>query len=1652
MMLSQLKVLLLKNFLTIKRDKRVLLIYVIGVFYIVFIEVITGFLYSYEDRNETYMRSGLTSLNGMKKSDNTYLGFIYPNSSNETETITNLILQNKIFNSSNIEPVILKSEKELEDLNEKGGVLAGIVFSDNLLSYTIRLNHEYVPDPKDESTTSDFILNVNSTKTDGYFDYFVPLQSAVDQAIIQYKSNSSVNINSNYGSLAVKLQKVEEPDINMLLFFALFYVYFVAMYIPIYVVSEKEEGVKKNLIINGVSAFTYYFSWLLLLTIMLFIPYIIVFLVNILFKTLSIANNILNILSLNLFVIGILPLMMFISLFFSSSKTFTQIIALIGVFIMYIPLIFKHSQDSVLIFDYVFICFPVVRMLNKSFQNNANGITSFIDVFKSSLNFIICCIVCIALFTLLLLIFDSFISEENDSILGKLFRKRNKKGERNDYDVATYSEKYKEDIEVYPTNEKCIAEISNVLKKFKYKKNSQANTNNDNLLVDGSEFCAVNHVSFKVYENEIFGILGHNGAGKSTLINMMIGLLNPNEGHIYYDGENLITNKTKIRQLFGICPQNCGLFNKLTVRDNLKIFAGLKNIDINVDEILKEVGLLDEKENIVDVLSGGQKKRLNIAIAFMGNPRFVFLDEPTTGLDPLSRRNMWNLIMKHKNGKAIFLTTHYMDEADILTDRKLILQKGVIRCLGSSMYLKKHFNIMYNLQIETNNRNITQQIVHKHIPEAIAIQQNNNNNNNNNNNSYINTNNNVNNEYGHVYTFKLPMNSVSRISGLLNELEGPAKQQNIINKFSITLPSLEELFIRLELQKDKKDNIHEGNESENGTDVNNDSVILINKRAVLPQCDELKEINDSERISILTKLRYKIYLKNKTLLFNSVLYPIIFVIIVFFILKYSLKDKKTEFESLDLTYGKNQMYKESLWNFVTEESSTLDANTFSSVLGKEKMTEINNLTLDETILSRNSTIDDLKNLYILSLTGNKTSNSYDFDIYYNKLLTHSPPIIFNGLSNAILKSQNINEQITVASKPFSYYDNIIGSKIFNYALTFLSVAVIFSLSTFGILMIRENVNGLKKQLLLNKVNSKCYWVSCILIDFIFFGIVCFSIVVIGLIFHFESFYQKYSLIAYVFIILASIFGSLFFQYTLCLFFKKENLAYSTISLIHVALLLLGYNILLNVNELSLAKTPNVQTLLTDSTVKYFGIYSFLYPPFAIIVGFYFTIKMNIQHQIYGLELTKDKYFDSKNGFSVVLMATALSIIFYFTLLTYIDKKLNGKKESKSKQIEKLIEANERLLQENEDLYREMESVKNEGERQRMPISVLHLMKEFNFILKTNEKKVKLKNSKDYDYGDVHRSQYNPTRYVRTIIEDVSFGVKEKECFGLLGPNGVGKSTLLNVITSTFPPTSGNVYFNGQPSDESNEIVGYCPQKDILWEELTVLDHVMLYLRLRGVPKDRVKDIALQYINFTQISEHKNKYAGKLSGGTKRKLCILLAVCTSPKQIILDEPTSGIDPATRFFIWEMIKELKESSHSSFILTTHSMEEAQELCDRLTILINGRLVCIGSPDYLRMKYSQSYILEIQLPSSKTSSKDRISDLLFGNNGPFNDHTYKEEVITDYRIKYQIQIQERGLGQLFNAMEKFKEEGLIFDYTISQSSLEQVFIDFARQFNKE
>ncbi|OUM69302.1 hypothetical protein PIROE2DRAFT_36827, partial [Piromyces sp. E2] len=170
---------------------------------------------------------------------------------------------------------------------------------------------------------------------------------------------------------------------------------------------------------------------------------------------------------------------------------------------------------------------------------------------------------------------------------------------------------------------------------------------------------AVNDVSFKVYQNEIFAILGHNGAGKTTLLNIMVGLLRASQGDIYYDGSSLSSDLKKIRRDFGVCPQSNVIFDDLTVEEHIKIYGGIKNANVNIEETLREVDLSDQRYKKASKLSGGQKRKLCIGLSTIGNPKYIFLDEPTTGLDPLSRRKIWDLLLKKKEGRVIFLTTHY---------------------------------------------------------------------------------------------------------------------------------------------------------------------------------------------------------------------------------------------------------------------------------------------------------------------------------------------------------------------------------------------------------------------------------------------------------------------------------------------------------------------------------------------------------------------------------------------------------------------------------------------------------------------------------------------------------------------------------------------------------------------------------------------------------------------------------------------------------------------------------------------------------------------------------------------------------------------------------------------------------------------------------
>jgi ABC-2 type transport system ATP-binding protein len=205
-----------------------------------------------------------------------------------------------------------------------------------------------------------------------------------------------------------------------------------------------------------------------------------------------------------------------------------------------------------------------------------------------------------------------------------------------------------------------------------------------NLVKNYGSFQAVKDISFNVMEGEIFGLLGPNGAGKSTTLEIIETLRAKTSGKIFVDGLDLDKDPGEIKKIIGVQLQTSGFYPGLNLLELIKLFGGLYNKDVDGMELLKKVNLADKAKSKSKELSGGQKQRFSIATTLINTPKIVFLDEPTTGLDPQARRNLWDLIKEiRNNGTTVIITTHYMDEAEQLCDRIAIMDEGKIIKLDS---------------------------------------------------------------------------------------------------------------------------------------------------------------------------------------------------------------------------------------------------------------------------------------------------------------------------------------------------------------------------------------------------------------------------------------------------------------------------------------------------------------------------------------------------------------------------------------------------------------------------------------------------------------------------------------------------------------------------------------------------------------------------------------------------------------------------------------------------------------------------------------------------------------------------------------------------------------------------------------------------------
>lgn len=206
----------------------------------------------------------------------------------------------------------------------------------------------------------------------------------------------------------------------------------------------------------------------------------------------------------------------------------------------------------------------------------------------------------------------------------------------------------------------------------------------NNLVKNYGSLIAVNHISFSVNAGEVFAFLGPNGAGKTTTVEMIESIRKPLQGSITIFGHDIPTAFHHVKEKIGILPQEFRSFERLTVRETLDYFASLFEKKANIDDIIKAMNLNENENKLYKELSGGLKQRVGVAISLVNDPDIVFLDEPTTGLDPKARREVWDVIAGLRNkGKTVFLTTHYMEEAEYLADRIAIIHKGSIIAEGT---------------------------------------------------------------------------------------------------------------------------------------------------------------------------------------------------------------------------------------------------------------------------------------------------------------------------------------------------------------------------------------------------------------------------------------------------------------------------------------------------------------------------------------------------------------------------------------------------------------------------------------------------------------------------------------------------------------------------------------------------------------------------------------------------------------------------------------------------------------------------------------------------------------------------------------------------------------------------------------------------------
>ncbi|XP_049624340.1 ATP-binding cassette sub-family A member 6-like [Suncus etruscus] len=1089
---------------------------------------------------------------------------------------------------------------------------------------------------------------------------------------------------------------------------------------------------------------------------------------------------------------------------------------------------------------------------------------------------------------------------------------------------------------------------------------------------------ALKGLSFDIAEGQITAILGQNGAGKSSLLNILSGLSAPTEGSVTIYNKNLSDKQ-------------------------------------DLEEIKKIIGICPQNSAEFDLLT--VKENLKLFAKIKGIQSQVIEQEIQRILLELDIQNIQDQLAQHLNeGQKRKLTFGIA----ILGDpRVLLLDEPTVGVDPFSRhriwsFLKEHKNDRVIL-LSTNFLDEVDYVADRKVimsngriksvgsseflkrrwglgynlslyrnetcdPEKIT--------------SFI---------HHHIpeaklkaeskekLVYSLPLEKTNAFPELFSDLDkgsGPG-----VMSYDVSISTLNEIFTKLErgttIQPDFEHAEVVGN-IENLNDMNPANFSsTVSRKAVSPMYLWRMQVCAMAKLRFLKLKRERKELLTLLFVFGIALYPLV--------MEKAIRGVLAEETNWEL---KSDLYFLSPGQLPQETRTTLLIinNTESNIEDFIQSVKQQNILLEiDDFKNRNGT-EELSYNGVIIVSGKQ--KDYRFSIVCNTKRIHCFPILMNIISNGVLRMLNNTQYIRIGRGSFQmpFMMDIVGLP---ESTMFVVLALCNIFPYIAMSSVSDYQKGCKSQLWISGLFPSAYWCGQALVDIALYGSFLLFVYILVFVEKLISFHITGRVVFALFVIsLGYVTSMIFMTYMISFIFRKRKRNSGIWSFVFYFIMLIMFGII----------------FWPTNRMTTFIIILLLFPNMGII-EFLSILLENI---------------------TVSLLLPCVQALVFLFILRCLEMKY-GKKILQRDPIFR-ISPQRRGTQHNSEYPRDEDEDEDvHAERTRTATALT--------TSNSEEKPVILASCLHKEY--VGQKKYCFLKRKKNVAtKSISFCVQKGEILGLLGPTGAGKSSCMKMISGAMKPTAGEVELNDycsdwdQPEGNQVKVLGYCPQKNVLWSRLTVKEHLQVFASVKGLNKNDATTAILRLVNAFKLHEQLNVPVCKLTAGATRKLCFLLSILGDPPILLLDEPSTGVDSMDQLQMWKTIQGTIKNTGKGALIVTHHLAEAEALCDRIAIMVSGKLRCIGSIQHLKRKFGKDYTLKIKV--KETSQLNSVNTEILK---LFPQAIQQERYA--FFLTYKLPMMDvQPLSQAFHKLEAVKHNLNLDEYSLSQCTLEKVFLELSKE----